>query len=142
MLEGSVLLAESAQLLSLRGGKPFTLAGIDLVVPDPPPQGLAGYAEILGHLGDRLPRGAVELDGFPLELRRIVRCWSRHSNSPFRGLLASPTLECPSYRGKPRRSNVTFLVLLGVNPRVAMRRLRHSDVATTLKWYQHARDEL
>ena len=41
-----------------------------------------------------------------------------------------------------RRSNATFLVLLGVNPRVAMRWLGHSDVATTLKWYQQAPDEL
>ena len=41
-----------------------------------------------------------------------------------------------------RRSNATFLVLLGVNPRVAMRWLGHSDVATTLKHYQQAPDEL
>lgn len=41
-----------------------------------------------------------------------------------------------------RRSNATFLVLLGVNPRVAMRLLGHSDVATTLKWYQQAPDEM
>ena len=41
-----------------------------------------------------------------------------------------------------RRSNATFLVLLGVNPRVAMRWLGHSDVATTMKIYQQAPDEL
>ncbi len=41
-----------------------------------------------------------------------------------------------------RRSNATFLVLLGVHPRVAMRVLGHSDVATTLKYYQQAPDEL
>jgi integrase len=41
-----------------------------------------------------------------------------------------------------RRSNATFLVLLGVSPRVAMRWMGHSDVATTLKIYQQAPDEL
>lgn len=41
-----------------------------------------------------------------------------------------------------RRSNATFLILLGVNPRVAMRWLGHSDVATTLRFYQQAPDEL
>lgn len=41
-----------------------------------------------------------------------------------------------------RRSNATFLVLLGVNPRVVMSCLGHSDVATTLKHYQQAPDEL
>ena len=40
-----------------------------------------------------------------------------------------------------RRSNATFLVLLGVNPRVATRGLGHLDVAMTLKWYQQAPDE-
>jgi site-specific recombinase XerD len=34
-----------------------------------------------------------------------------------------------------RRSNATSLVLLGINPRVAMRWMGHSDVATTLKFY-------
>lgn len=41
-----------------------------------------------------------------------------------------------------RRSNATFLVLLGINPRVAMRWMGHSDVATTLRIYQQAPDEL
>jgi integrase len=41
-----------------------------------------------------------------------------------------------------RRSNATFLVLLGINPRVAMRWLGHSDVATTMRHYQQAPDEL
>jgi integrase len=41
-----------------------------------------------------------------------------------------------------RRSNATFLVVLGVSPRVAMRWMGHSDVATTLKIYQQAPDEL
>lgn len=41
-----------------------------------------------------------------------------------------------------RRSNATFLVLLGIGPRVAMRWLGHSDVATTMKIYQQAPDEL
>lgn len=41
-----------------------------------------------------------------------------------------------------RRSNATFLVLLGVNPRVAMRWLGHSDVATTMRIYQQAADEI
>lgn len=41
-----------------------------------------------------------------------------------------------------RRSNATFLVMLGVNPRVAMRCLGHSDVATTMRYYQQAPDEL
>lgn len=41
-----------------------------------------------------------------------------------------------------RRSNATFLVLLGVNPRVAMCWLGHSDVATIMKIYQQAPDEL
>ena len=40
-----------------------------------------------------------------------------------------------------RRSNATFLVLLGANPRVAMRWMGHSDVATTLRFYQQAPDE-
>ena len=70
------------------------------MLPDPPSQGLAGYHEVLGHLGDRLARGAVEHDGFPLEFRRIVWCWSRHPDLLSGGLIV-PTLECPSYRGKP-----------------------------------------
>jgi integrase len=41
-----------------------------------------------------------------------------------------------------RRSNATFLVLLNIPPRVAMRWMGHSDVATTLKIYQQAPDEL
>ena len=41
-----------------------------------------------------------------------------------------------------RRSNATFLVLLGIGPRVAMRWLGHSDVATTMRVYQQAPDEL
>ena len=41
-----------------------------------------------------------------------------------------------------RRSNATFLVLLGVSPRVATRWIGHSDVATTLKHYQQAPDKL
>jgi integrase len=41
-----------------------------------------------------------------------------------------------------RRSNATFLVLLEVGPRTAMRWLGHSDVATTMKVYQQAPDEL
>jgi integrase len=41
-----------------------------------------------------------------------------------------------------RRSNATFLVLLEVGPRTTMRWLGHSDVATTMKVYQQAPDEL
>ena len=41
-----------------------------------------------------------------------------------------------------RRSNATFLVLLGVSPRVAMAWMGHSDVATTMRFYQQAPDEL
>jgi integrase len=41
-----------------------------------------------------------------------------------------------------RRSNATFLVLLDIHPRTAMRWLGHSDVATTMKIYQQAPDEL
>lgn len=41
-----------------------------------------------------------------------------------------------------RRSNATFLVLLGIHPRTAMRWLGHSDVSTTMKVYQQAPDEL
>jgi hypothetical protein len=42
-----------------------------------------------------------------------------------------------------RRSNATFLVLLGVSPRVAMMAwMGHSDVATTMRFYQQAPDEL
>lgn len=41
-----------------------------------------------------------------------------------------------------RRSNATFLVLLGIHPRTAMRWLGHSDVATTMRIYQQAPDEL
>jgi hypothetical protein len=56
----------------------FALACVDLVLADPPPQRLVGDAQLLGYLRDRLLRGAVEFYGFPLEFRRIVRCWSRH----------------------------------------------------------------
>lgn len=41
-----------------------------------------------------------------------------------------------------RRSNATFLVLLGVGPRVAMAWMGHSDVSTTMRIYQQAPDEL
>ena len=41
-----------------------------------------------------------------------------------------------------RRFNATFLVLLEINPRMAMRWPGHSDVATTLKVYQQVPDEL
>jgi hypothetical protein len=97
-----VLPPEPAQLFSFLGGELFTLSGVALVLPEPPSQGLAGYHEVLGHLGDRLARGAVELDGFPLEFRRIVWCWSRHPDLLSGGLIV-PTLGCPSYRGKPTR---------------------------------------
>src|SRR5215203_453006 len=40
------------------------------------------------------------MDGFLLEFRWIVRCWSRHSD-PLSEDSSSPTLECPSYWGKP-----------------------------------------
>lgn len=42
----------------------------------------------------------------------------------------------------PRRSNATFLVLLGMNPRVAMRIMGHADVGTTMRHYQQTPDEL
>lgn len=41
-----------------------------------------------------------------------------------------------------RRSNATFLVMLGVSPRVAMAWMGHSDVATTMGFRQQAPDEL
>ena len=41
-----------------------------------------------------------------------------------------------------RRSNATFLVLLDIHPRTAMRWLGHSDVAITMKIYQQAPGEL
>ncbi len=41
-----------------------------------------------------------------------------------------------------RRSNATFLVLLNIHPRTAMRWLGHGDVSTTMKIYQQAPDEL
>jgi len=41
-----------------------------------------------------------------------------------------------------RRFNATFLVLLGMSPRVAMAWMGHSDVATTMRFYQQAPDEL
>jgi hypothetical protein len=47
---------------------------------------------------DRLAQGAVELDGFPLELRGIV-WWSWHSDLTLRGFIV-PTLECPSHHEK------------------------------------------
>lgn len=41
-----------------------------------------------------------------------------------------------------RRSNATFLVLLGVHPRVAQRWMGHGDITTTMKHYAQAPDEL
>jgi integrase len=49
----------------------------------------------------------------------------------------------PSYNFQTlRRSNATFLVLLGIHPRTAMAWLGHSDVSTTMRIYQQAPDEL
>lgn len=41
-----------------------------------------------------------------------------------------------------RRSNATFLVLLGIHPRVAMRWMGHGDISTTMRHYAQAPDEL
>jgi hypothetical protein len=103
LLEDAILPPEPAQLFPLFGGEPFAFSGVELVVADPPPQRHCGYPYLLGRLRDRPARRAVELDGLLLELRRIVRCWSRHRGAPFGGLIV-PTLECPPYRGKPSRT--------------------------------------
>ncbi len=41
-----------------------------------------------------------------------------------------------------RRSNATFLVLLGVHLRVAQRWMGHGDITTTMRYYAQAPDEL
>jgi len=43
---------ELAQLLALFGSESLALTGVGLVLPDPPPQGLVGYTQFLGNLGD------------------------------------------------------------------------------------------
>lgn len=92
--------------------------------------------------GGKAWRGSPEGSGFVFTTRL---------GTPERGdnLLARSLKPLMEKAGLPRhnfqtlrRSNATFLVLLGVNPRVAMSWLGHSDVATTLKFYQQAPDEL
>ena len=73
------------EFLALRDDEPFTLASVGLWLTDTPPQDLARYADILGHLQDRLARRAA--GGFPPRLKQMVRYWPRHASFPFGELL-------------------------------------------------------
>jgi hypothetical protein len=81
LLESPYLPSELTQFLPLEREESLALTDVDLVLPDTAPQGdslmpILRSSTIFGI--DFFSEGALDLESLPLELRWVVRCWSRH----------------------------------------------------------------
>jgi hypothetical protein len=90
LLEGPDLPTKPAQFLTLLGAEPISLALVDLVLLDPPPQGLVSDLELLGQLRNVFLRESIELYGLLFDLRRVVWRWSLLFLDLLRGDSSSP----------------------------------------------------